>query len=62
VDKEKDEEAASSQGFWNVTDVNHLNEDARQNATITEMILLMKIKMEVTIEPSNSFFENDASI
>jgi hypothetical protein len=38
VDKEKDE-TFSSQSFWNVTDVNQLNQDARLNATITELIL-----------------------
>jgi hypothetical protein len=29
VDKEKDEGNFSSQSFWNVTDVNQLNQDAR---------------------------------
>jgi hypothetical protein len=39
VDKEKDEGNFSSQSFLNVTDVNQFKQDARLNATITEMIL-----------------------
>jgi hypothetical protein len=35
-------ETFSSQSFWNVTDVNQLNQDARLNATITELILLIQ--------------------
>jgi hypothetical protein len=39
VDKEKDEgKLLAHKAFWNVTDVNDLNLDARLEATITEMI------------------------
>ncbi|MEC4112576.1 cyclase family protein [Myroides pelagicus] len=39
VDKEKDDgRLLAHKAFWNVKDVNDLNEDARLNATITEMI------------------------
>jgi hypothetical protein len=52
----------SSQSFWNVTDVNQLNQDARLNATITELILLIKhSRWYVSIEYTNPSFENDAS-
>lgn len=39
VDKEKDEgKLLAHKAFWNVTNVSQLNDDARLNATITEMI------------------------
>lgn len=39
VDKEKDEgKLLAHKAFWNVTDVHQLNNDARLNATITEMV------------------------
>lgn len=39
VDKEKDEgKLLAHKAFWNVTDVQQLNADARLNATITEMV------------------------
>jgi hypothetical protein len=38
VDKEKGRKLLAHKAFWNVTDVNDLNLDARLEATITEMI------------------------
>ena len=64
VDKEEDEgKLLAHKAFWNVKDVNNLNEDARLNCTITEMIFV-----ENNI-PDGSYilnlqiasFENDAS-
>jgi hypothetical protein len=64
VDKEKDEgKLLAHKAFWNVTDVNNLNPDARLEATITEMIY---VPVEI---PDGSYllnlqiasFENDAS-
>ncbi len=43
VDKEKDEgKLLAHKAFWNVTDVKNLNEEARLNATITEMIYVSR--------------------
>jgi hypothetical protein len=49
--------------FWNVKDVNNLNEDARMNCTITELIYV-----DDSVEDGNyilnlqiASFENDAS-
>lgn len=64
VDKEHDEgKLLAHKAFWNVTDVNVLNPDARLDATITEMIF---VSDEI---PDGSYllnlqiasFENDAS-
>lgn len=64
VDKEHDEgKLLAHKAFWNVSDVNHLNPDARLDATITEMIY---VSDEI---PDGSYllnlqiasFENDAS-
>jgi kynurenine formamidase len=39
VDREEDEgKLLAHKAFWNVKDVNNLNDDARMNCTITEMI------------------------
>jgi len=39
VDKEKDEgKLLAHKAFWNVKDINNVNEDAQFDATITEMI------------------------
>jgi hypothetical protein len=48
-DKEKDEgKLLAHKAFWNVTDVNDLNLDARLEATITEMIYVPdNVVMEV---------------
>ena len=45
VDKEKDKgELLAHKAFWNVTDVNTLNDDARLDCTITEMIFIFPVK------------------
>ena len=64
VDKEKDEgKLLAHKAFWNVKDVDNLNEDARHNATITELIYV-----DDTIKDGSyllnlqiASFENDAS-
>lgn len=64
VDKESDEgKLLAHKAFWNVKDTVHLNSDARQEATITEMIFVSD-----EIEDGNyilnlqiASFENDAS-
>ncbi len=64
VDREEDEgKLLAHKAFWNVKDVNTLNEDARLNATITEMIYV-----DDTISDGSyilnlqiASFENDAS-
>ena len=64
VDKEHDEgKLVAHKAFWNVKDVNNLNEDARMNCTITELIYV-----DETISDGSYFlnlqiasFENDAS-
>lgn len=64
VDKEHDEgKLLAHKAFWNVTDVDNLNPDARIDATITEMIFVKE-----TIEDGRyllniqiASFENDAS-
>ena len=64
VDKEQDEgNLLAHKAFWNVKNVNHLNTDARRNATITEMIY---VPDEVTdgnylLNLQIVSFENDAS-
>ena len=64
VDKEKDEGLLlSHKAFWNVTDVEHLNADARHNATITEMVFVPDIVANGTylLNLQIASFENDAS-
>ena len=64
VDREEDEgKLLSHKAFWNVKDVNNLNEGARMSCTITEMIYVHD-----TITDGSYFlnlqiasFENDAS-
>ncbi len=64
VDKEEDEgNLLAHKAFWNVKDVTNLNQDARLNCTITEMIFV-----EDEIQDGNyilnlqiASFENDAS-
>ena len=64
VDREEDEgKLLAHKAFWNVKDVNNLNDDARLNCTITEMIFV-----EDAIEDGSyilniqiASFENDAS-
>ncbi|MFV8374456.1 cyclase family protein [Flavobacterium sp. LB1P62] len=64
VDKEHDEgKLLAHKAFWNVTDVNNLNADARLDCTITEMIFVPnEVKdgsylLNLQMAP----FENDAS-
>ncbi|WP_298391724.1 cyclase family protein [Flavobacterium sp.] len=64
VDREEDEgKLLAHKAFWNVKDVNNLNDDARLNCTITEMIFV-----EDTVQDGSyilnlqiASFENDAS-
>ena len=64
VDKEKDEgKLLAHKAFWNVKNVNVLNEDARLDATITELIY---VKDEISdgsylLNLQIASFENDAS-
>ena len=64
VDREKDEgKLLAHNAFWNVKEVNNLNDDARLNCTITEMIYVEDVIhdgsyiLNLQIAP----FENDAS-
>ncbi|NMH28474.1 cyclase family protein [Flavobacterium silvaticum] len=64
VDKEHDEgKLVAHKAFWNVTDVQHLNPDARLDATITELIYVPDEITDGTyllnLQVAN--FENDAS-
>jgi kynurenine formamidase len=64
VDKEKDGgKLAAHKAFWNVKDVNHLNEDARLNCTITEMIFVSNEVADgnYVLNLQIASFENDAS-
>lgn len=64
VDKEKDEgKLLAHKAFWNVTDVNDLNADARHNATITEMIFVPDSVPDGSylLNLQIASFENDAS-
>lgn len=64
VDREEDEgKLLAHKAFWNVKDVNNLNDDARLNCTITEMIF---VKNEIQdgsyiLNLQIASFENDAS-
>lgn len=64
VDKEKDEgKLLAHKAFWNVTDVENLNADARMDATITEMIFVQDAIEDGTylLNLQIASFENDAS-
>ena len=64
VDKEKDEgKLLAHKAFWNVTDVNTLNSDARVEATITEMIHVPDAIPDGSylLNLQIASFENDAS-
>ncbi|MBC5836953.1 cyclase family protein [Flavobacterium muglaense] len=64
VDKEKDEgKLLAHKAFWNVTDVKNLNEEARLNATITEMIYVVDAVKDGSylLNLQIASFENDAS-
>ncbi|MFY7810495.1 MAG: cyclase family protein [Flavobacterium sp.] len=64
VDKEQDQgKLLSHKAFWNVKDVNHLNPEARKDATITELIYVPN-NIEDGIYILNlmiASFENDAA-
>jgi kynurenine formamidase len=64
VDKEHDEgKLLAHKAFWNVTDVNHLNADARLNSTITELIYVSDEVHDgrYLLNLQIASFENDAS-
>jgi kynurenine formamidase len=64
VDKEKDEgRLLAHKAFWNVTDVNDLNPDARLESTITEMIYVPDNVRDGSylLNLQIASFENDAS-
>ena len=64
VDKEKDDgKLVAHKAFWNVTDVNSLNDDARMDCTITEMIFVSNEVKDGTylLNLQIASFENDAS-
>ena len=64
VDKEKDDgKLLAHKAFWNVTDVNNLNDDARLDCTITEMIFVHDEVKDGTylLNLQIASFENDAS-
>ena len=64
VDKEHDEgKLLAHKAFWNVKNVTQLNADARQNATITEMIFVNDKVQDGSylLNLQIASFENDAS-
>jgi kynurenine formamidase len=64
VDKEHDEgKLLAHKAFWNVKDVNQVNQDARFNCTITEMIYVNEEIKDGSYLLNLQFasFENDAS-
>lgn len=64
VDREEDEgKLLAHKAFWNVKDVNNLNDDARLNCTITEMIFVADEIQDgnYILNLQIASFENDAS-
>lgn len=64
VDKEKDEgKLLAHKAFWNVKEVNVLNEDARLDATITELIYVKDTILDGSylLNLQIASFKNDAS-
>ncbi len=64
VDREEDEgKLLAHKAFWNVKDVNNLNDDARLNCTITEMIFVEDEIQDGSyiLNLQIASFENDAS-
>lgn len=64
VDREEDEgRLVAHKAFWNVKDVNNLNDDARMDYTITEMIFVDDAIKDGTylLNLQIASFENDAS-
>ncbi|WP_298118705.1 cyclase family protein [Flavobacterium sp.] len=64
VDREEDEgKLLAHKAFWNVKDINNLNEDSRLNCTITEMIFVENEIQDGSyiLNLQIASFENDAS-
>lgn len=64
VDREQDEgKLVAHKAFWNVKDINNLNSDARQDATITEMVYVNDTVADGSylLNLQLASFENDAS-
>lgn len=64
VDREEDEgKLLAHKAFWNVKDINDLNQDARINSTITEMIFVENDVADGSyiLNLQIASFENDAS-
>ncbi|MEM0541692.1 cyclase family protein [Flavobacterium sp. j3] len=64
VDREEDEgKLLAHKAFWNVKDVNNLNDDARLDCTITEMIFVPNEILDGSylLNIQIASFENDAS-
>lgn len=64
VDREQDEgRLAAHKAFWNVRDINNLNEDARHDTTITEMVFVPDTVTDglYLLNLQIASFENDAS-
>jgi kynurenine formamidase len=64
VDKEKDDgKLLAHRAFWNVTDINNLNAEARLESTITEMIFVSNEIQDGSylLNLQIASFENDAS-
>lgn len=64
VDREEDEgKLLAHKAFWNVKDVNNLNDDARLDCTITEMIFVANEIQDgsYVLNLQIAAFENDAS-
>jgi kynurenine formamidase len=64
VDREKDNgELLAHRAFWNVKNIDNLNEDARINCTITEMIFVPDdvVDGDYFLNLQIASFENDAS-
>jgi len=64
VDREQDEgKLVAHKAFWNVKDVNNLNDDARHDATITEMVYINDTVADGSylLNLPIASFENDAS-
>lgn len=64
VDREQDEgKLLAHKAFWNVQDVNNLNEDVKHDATITEMIFVPDTVADGSylLNLQIASFENDAS-
>jgi len=64
VDREHDEgKLLAHKAFWNVKDVNCLNEDARKNCTITELVYVNDTIKDGSyiLNIQIASFENDAS-